>query len=53
MTLEAITGLPVYRQLQRAAEEIAEDKLDRLRLLMRRIDEEFDRQAPAEKRRAS
>ena len=45
--LERIVALSVYRQLQRAAEEIAEDKIDRFRLLLSRLDEEFDRLAPA------
>ena len=44
--LERITELPVYRQLQRAAEEIPEDKLDRYHLLLSRLDDEFDRLAP-------
>jgi V/A-type H+-transporting ATPase subunit A len=41
--LAAIRELPVLRQLQRASEDIPEDKLDRFRLLMRRLDEEFER----------
>ena len=40
--LPAIRDLPVLRQLQRASEDIPEDKLDRFRLLMRKLDEEFD-----------
>jgi V/A-type H+-transporting ATPase subunit A len=46
VALERITELPVYRQLQRASEEIPEDKLDRYRLLLRKLDEEFDRLTP-------
>ena len=46
ITLERITALPVYRQLQRAAEEIPEDKLDRYHLLLSKLDDEFDRLAP-------
>jgi len=45
VTLEDIRGLPVLRQLQRASEEIPEDKLSRFRMLMRRLDEEFERLA--------
>ena len=44
--LERITALPVYRQLQRAAEEIPEDKLDRYRRLLSKLDDEFDRLTP-------
>ena len=39
--LDAIQALPVLRQLQRASEEIPEDKLDRYRMLLRKLDEEF------------
>lgn len=46
IALERITELPVYRQLQRASEEIPENKLDRYRLLLRKLDEEFDRLTP-------
>jgi V/A-type H+-transporting ATPase subunit A len=46
IALERITALPVYRQLQRAAEEIPEDKLDRYRLLQSKLDDEFDRLVP-------
>ena len=46
IALERITALPVYRQLQRAAEEIPEDKLDRYRLLLSKLDDEFDRLTP-------
>ena len=42
MELEDIRALPVLRRLQRASEEIPEDKLDRFRLLLRKLDEEFD-----------
>jgi len=40
--LAAIRGLPVIRKLQRASEEIPEDRLERFLMLMRRLDEEFD-----------
>ena len=46
IALERITELPVYRQLQRAAEEIPEDKLDRYQLLLSKLDDEFDRLTP-------
>jgi V/A-type H+-transporting ATPase subunit A len=46
IALERITALPVYRQLQRAAEEIPEDKLDRYHLLLSKLDDEFDRLTP-------
>ena len=46
ITLERITALPVYRQLQRAAEEVPEDKLDRYHLLLSKLDDEFDRLTP-------
>jgi V/A-type H+-transporting ATPase subunit A len=46
IALERITELPVYRHLQRAAEEIPEDKLDRYHLLLSRLDDEFDRLTP-------
>ena len=46
IALERITTLPVYRQLQRAAEEIPEDKLDRYQLLLSKLDDEFDRLTP-------
>lgn len=42
-TLGDIAALPVFRQLQRASEEIPEDKLERFRLLTSRQDDEFDR----------
>ncbi len=41
--LERIASMPVLRRLQRASEEIAEDEVARFRLLMARLDEEFDR----------
>ena len=40
--LERIAALPVLRRLQRASEEIPEDKIAQFRLLMARLDEEFD-----------
>ena len=40
--LEAIKAMPVLRRLQRASEEIPEAKLDRFRILMRGLDDEFD-----------
>jgi V/A-type H+-transporting ATPase subunit A len=40
--LAAIRDVPVLRQLQRASEDIPEDKPERFRMLMRRLDEEFD-----------
>ena len=43
--LAAIRDVPVLRQLQRASEDIPEDKLERFRMLMRKLDEEFDRLA--------
>jgi V/A-type H+-transporting ATPase subunit A len=46
--LERITALPVYRHLQRAAEDIPEDKIDRFHMLLSRVDDEFDRLTPAE-----
>jgi V/A-type H+-transporting ATPase subunit A len=46
VALERITELPVYRQLQRAAEEIPEDKLDRYHMLLSKLDDEFDRLTP-------
>ncbi len=47
VSLESIQELPVLRQLQRAAEEIPEDKIDRFRMLLRKLDDEFER-APKE-----
>lgn len=52
IALEDIVAIPIYRQLQRASEEIVEDKLDRLRLLLRRLDEQFDRLTPKERQHA-
>jgi len=40
--LERIAAMPVLRRLQRASEEIGEDKVAQFRLLMRRLDEDFD-----------
>ena len=40
--LERIAALPVLRRLQRASEEIPEEKVAQFRLLMARLDEEFD-----------
>jgi V/A-type H+-transporting ATPase subunit A len=40
--LEHIAALPVLRRLQRASEEIPEEKVTQFRLLMARLDEEFD-----------
>jgi V/A-type H+-transporting ATPase subunit A len=40
--LEHIAALPVLRRLQRASEEIPEEKVAQFRLLMARLDEEFD-----------
>ncbi len=40
--LERISALPVLRRLQRASEEIPEEKAAQFRLLMARLDEEFD-----------
>lgn len=42
VALERIKALPVLRQLLRASEEIPEGKLDRFRLLMRRLDDDFE-----------
>jgi hypothetical protein len=42
---QAIRDLPVLRKLQRASEEIQEDKPKAFRNLMKRVDEEFDRLA--------
>lgn len=50
--LDAIKAIPVLRQLQRASEDIPEAKLDRFRILMRRLDDEFD-QLTKESARAS
>ncbi len=41
--LDRIRLMPVLRHLQRASEEIPEDKLERFQLTMRRLDDEFDR----------
>ena len=40
--LEHISALPVLRRLQRASEEIPEEKAAQFRLLMARLDDEFD-----------
>ena len=40
--LERVAQMPVLRRLQRASEEIPEDKVAQFRLLMARLDEEFD-----------
>ena len=40
--LDRVAAMPVLRRLQRASEEIPEDKVARFRLLMARLDEEFD-----------
>jgi V/A-type H+-transporting ATPase subunit A len=40
--LDRIAALPVLRRLQRASEEIPEHKIAQFRLLMARLDEEFD-----------
>jgi V/A-type H+-transporting ATPase subunit A len=40
--LDRIAAIPVLRRLQRASEEIPEDKIAQFRLLMARLDEEFD-----------
>jgi V/A-type H+-transporting ATPase subunit A len=40
--LERIAEMPVLRRLQRASEEIPEDRLPQFHLLMARLDEEFD-----------
>jgi len=40
--LEHIAALPVLRRLQRASEEIPEEKVAQFLLLMARLDEEFD-----------
>jgi V/A-type H+-transporting ATPase subunit A len=40
--LERVAAMPVLRRLQRASEEIPEDKLAQFSLLMARLDEEFD-----------
>lgn len=40
--LDRITAMPVLRRLQRASEEIPEEKVAQFRLLMARLDEEFD-----------
>jgi len=42
VNLERIAALPVLRRLQRASEEIPEEKVAQFRLLMARLDEEFD-----------
>ncbi|MDH3532320.1 MAG: V-type ATP synthase subunit A [Gammaproteobacteria bacterium] len=41
--LADIAAMPVLRQLQRASEEIPEDKLQRFQMLIRRLDEDFGR----------
>jgi V/A-type H+-transporting ATPase subunit A len=40
--LERVAEMPVLRRLQRASEEIPEEKIAQFRLLMARLDEEFD-----------
>ena len=40
--LERVAEMPVLRRLQRASEEIPEDRVAQFRLLMARLDEEFD-----------
>ncbi|MDH5499791.1 MAG: ATPase, partial [Gammaproteobacteria bacterium] len=45
IALADIAAMPVLRQLQRASEEIPDDKLERFRMLMRRQDDEFDQLA--------
>ncbi|HSM30274.1 MAG TPA: V-type ATP synthase subunit A, partial [Woeseiaceae bacterium] len=40
--LDRIAAMPVLRRLQRASEEIPEEKVAQFRLLMARLDEEFD-----------
>jgi V/A-type H+-transporting ATPase subunit A len=47
--LERVAEMPVLRRLQRASEEIPEEKIAQFRLLMARLDEEFDQ---LEKRQA-
>lgn len=42
VSLERIAGMPVLRRLQRASEEIPEDKVAQFSLLIARLDEEFD-----------
>ncbi len=41
VALAKIAALPTLRQLQRASEEIPEEKLERFRMLMRKLDAEF------------
>ncbi len=40
--LDRIAAMPVLRRLQRASEDIPEEKVAQFRLLMARLDEEFD-----------
>ncbi len=47
--LERVAAMPVLRRLQRASEEIPEEKIAQFHLLMARLDEEFDQ---LEKRQA-
>ena len=47
--LKRVAEMPVLRRLQRASEEIPEDKVAQFQLLMARLDEEFDQ---LEKRQA-
>ncbi len=47
--LDRVAEMPVLRRLQRASEEIPEEKIAQFHLLMARLDEEFDQ---LEKRRA-
>ena len=47
--LEHVAEMPVLRRLQRASEEIPEEKVAQFQLLMARLDEEFDQ---LEKRQA-
>jgi V/A-type H+-transporting ATPase subunit A len=47
--LERVAEMPVLRRLQRASEEIPEEKVAQFQLLMARLDEEFDQ---LEKRQA-
>jgi V/A-type H+-transporting ATPase subunit A len=42
VNLDSVAAMPVLRRLQRASEEIAEEKVAQFSLLLARLDEEFD-----------
>ena len=42
VALEDIAAMSILRRLQRASEDIPEERVDRFRAIMRSLDDEFD-----------